>query len=240
MMFLYFNGCSYTKGKGIDGNDQDRINKRFSTLVSSRLGADHHNDAKAGSSNDGIVYRTFEWMQNNTCDQAVILMTHAARMDLSINGVQPNRKTLMPGYSYQKNCDTKFYDCTPELANKMRLFYDNFYTDQVGAINFYKNRYLLEQFFEKRGIPLLLLQFTPVPCQETNPFKTLCKGDLPLVQKTFWNNFELSPSIKTILGRRGNKEYYYSEDRKEVIGHFNSKGHDKLADWIVDKLTSTI
>ena len=231
-MFLYFNGCSYTKGKGIDGNDQDILNKRFSTLVSNRLDVDHHNDAKSGSSNDAIVYRTFEWMQKNTCDQAIILMTHAARMDLSIR--------LMPGYSFQKTCDTKFTDCSPELSTKMKLFYDNFYNDQVGAINFYKNRYLLEQLFEKRGIPLLLLQFTPFPCQETNPFKTLCKGDLPLVQKTFWNNFELSPSIKTILGRRGNKEYYWSKDRNKVIGHFNYKGHEKVADWIIDKLTSTI
>jgi len=218
-MFLYFNGCSYTKGQGCE----DKRKQRFSTLVSNRLGADHYNDSKSGSSNDGIVYRTFDWMQKNTCDQAIILMTHAARMDLSMR--------VMPG---------PMSDCSVEVQKKHKLFYDNFYNDEVGAINFYKNRYLLEQFFEKRGIPLLLLQFTPFPCQETNPFKTLCKGDLPLVQKTFWNNFELSPSIKTILGRRGNKEYYYNEERKEVIGHFNYKGHEKLADWIVDKLTSTI
>ena len=60
-MFLYFNGCSYTQGKGCE----DREKQRFSTIVSNRLGADHYNDAKSGSSNDGIVYRTYEWMNKN-------------------------------------------------------------------------------------------------------------------------------------------------------------------------------
>jgi len=218
-MFLYFNGCSYTQGQGCVYKKK----QRFSTLVSNRLSADHYNDAKAGSSNDGIVYRTFDWMQKNTCDQAIILMTHAARMDLSM--------TVKPG---------PMSDCSVEVQKKHKLFYDNFYSDQVGAMNFYKNRYLLEQYFEKRGIPLLLLQYVPLPYQGTNIWRELCDGDLPLVAKTTWNNFELSSSLKTILGRRGNKEYYWSEKDNKSIGHFNYKGHEKLADWIVNKLTSTI
>jgi len=218
-MFLYFNGCSYTHGKGCE----DRKKQRFSTLVSDRLGADHYNDSKSGSSNDGIVYRTFNWMQNNTCDYAIIMMTHAARIDLSLR--------IMPG---------ELHNTPEEVRQKCRLFYENFYNEQVGAVNFYKNRYLLEQLFEKRGIPLLLFQYCPFPDQESNPFKTMCKGDLPLVSKTFWNNFELSPNIQTILGRRKNKEFYWSEKDKRTIGHFNYKGHEKVADWIIDKLTPTI
>ena len=116
-MFLYFNGCSYTQGKGCE----DRVQQRFSTIVSNHLGADHYNDAKSGSSNDGIVYRTYEWMNKNTCDHAIILMTHSARMDLN--------SRLIPGpLLYQDNDE-----------RNTKLFYDNFYDDNVGAINFYKN-----------------------------------------------------------------------------------------------------
>ena len=211
-MFLYFNGCSYTQGKGCE----DREKQRFSTIVSNRLGADHYNDAKSGSSNDGIVYRTYEWMNKNTCDHAIILMTHSARIDLN--------SRLIPGPLRYK-----------EEERNTKLFYDTFYDDNVGAINFYKNRLLLEQLFERKGIPLLLLQYFPVQGDD-NPFKEMCNGDLPLVSKSMWN---LS-SKKTILGISKNKKYYWNEKEKKGIGHFNYRGHQKLADWIIDKLTSTI
>ena len=212
-MFLYFNGCSYTQGKGCE----DRVKQRFSTIVSNRLGADHYNDAKSGSSNDGIVYRTYEWMNKNTCDHAIILMTHSARIDLN--------SRLIPGPLRYK-----------EEERNTKLFYDTFYDDRVGAINFYKNRLLLEQLFERKGIPLLLLQYFPVLGEDDIPFKEMCNGDLPLVSKSMWN---LS-SKKTILGVSKNKKYYWNEKEKKGIGHFNYRGHEKLADWIIDKLTSTI
>ena len=217
-MFLYFNGCSYTHGKGCE----DRKKQRFSTLVSDRLGADHFNDSRSGSSNDKIVERTMTWLKDNTCDYGIILMTHCARM-------QMNKKMMPMSQSLSK-----------EEQEINQLFYDKFYSDELGATNFYRNRYILEQAFEKRGIPLLLFQYCPVPCQKTNIWKEYCDGDLPLVSKTFWNNFELSSSIDTILGRRKNKKYYWSEKDNRTIGHFNYKGHEKVADWIIGKLTPTI
>tara|TARA_B100000214_G_scaffold122951_1_gene87154 strand:- start:690 stop:1343 length:654 start_codon:yes stop_codon:yes gene_type:complete len=217
-MFLYFNGCSYTHGKGCE----DRKKQRFSTLVSDRLGADHFNDSRSGSSNDKIVERTMTWLKDNTCDYGIILMTHCARM-------QMNKKMLPMSQSFSK-----------EEEEINQLFYDKFYSDELGATNFYRNRYILEQAFEKRGIPLLLFQYCPLPCQKTNIWKEYCDGDLPLVSKTFWNNFELSSSIDTILGRRKNKKYYWSEKDNRTIGHFNYKGHEKVADWIIGKLTPTI
>jgi len=217
-MFLYFNGCSYTYGHGC----VDVKNQRFSTIVSNHLGADHHNDAKSGSSNDEIVERTLKWLKDNTCDYAIILMTHCARINLN--------KKIVPMAS----------QLSKEEQEINQLFYDKFYSHEFGATNFYKNRYILEQAFEKRGIPLLLLQYVPLSYQGTNIWRELCHGNLPLVAKTTWNNFELSPSIKTILGRRGNKEYYWSDKENKSIGHFNYRGHEKIANWIIDKLTSTI
>ena len=215
-MFLYFNGCSYTHGAY-----EVETNQRFSTLVSNRLGADHYNHAKAGSSNDEIVERTLNWLRDNTCDHAIILLTHCARMNMNIKLAPNIGKTI-------------------EERETNQLFYDKFYSHELGATNFYKNRYILEQAFEKKGIPLLLIQYVPLSYQGTNIWRELCHGDLPLVAKTTWNNFELSSSIKTILGRRGNKEYYWSDKENKSIGHFNYRGHEKIADWIIDKLTSTI
>ncbi len=212
-MFLFFNGCSYTQGIRLENKKK----QRFSTLVSNHYSADHVNISYAGGSNDKIVESTMEWLKDNTCDYGVILLTHCARLKLN--------KDIIPG-SIQSSidCDIK------------RVFYENFYDDEVGATNFYKNRYILEQAFEKKGIPLILMQYVPLPWQGTNIWREMCNGELPLVAKTMNYAYELSPKIKTILGRIKNKEYYWLEHEKRIDGHFNFKGHRKVADFIISQI----
>lgn len=215
-MFLYFNGCSYTYGKWCP----DRENKIYSSLVSNHFGADHYNDSVCASSNDEIVERTLKWLKDNTCDHAIIMMTHDGRMKLNVR-FMPHRTG------------------TQEQIKLNDMFYRNFYNDELGATNFYRNRYILEQAFEKRNIPLLLMQYVPLPYQGTNIWKEMCKGDLPLVAKTMFRMSELSPKIKTILGRASNKEHYWNEECKQN-SHPNPKGHRKIADFVIGKLTPTI
>ena len=209
IMFLFFNGCSYTKGHGCDNIKEDR----FSTLVSKHYSADHVNISREGFSNDMIVESTMRWLKDNTCDYGIILLTHCARIKLRTN--------MLPGGHHDKK------------ENELKkMFYDNFYDDTVGSLNFYKNRYILEQAFEKRGIPLLLLQYLPIPWQGTNIWKEMCRGELPLVSKTI----ETSTKVKTILGRIKNKKFYWSNKDKKSIGHFNSMGHLEVSKFIISQI----
>ena len=202
-MFLYFNGCSYTKGAQLD----DSEGQRFSTLVSEHFKANHLNDSVGGGSNDLITMRTFEFLENNRCDYGIIMMTHPERMKF-------NRK-MMP--------------TRPEC----HAFYENYYDDNVGSLNFYKNRFLLEQEFDRRGIPLILLQYYNV--HGDNTWSRRCKGKISTVARLSFLKKEV-----TILGTRKNREYYYRESTQKTCWHFNYKGHRKIADYIIGQLTSTI
>ena len=206
-MFLYFDGCSYTSGMELD----DRGSERFSTLVSNHFKAYHLNNAKGGSSNDQIVLRSLKFLEYNSCDYAIIMLTHCERMTFS-------RKSYP---SLDRNFHEKYYD------DLLRL------NDDVGRLNFYKNRYILEQEFKKRNIPLLLLQYHDV--KGNNLWRKMCNGEIQTV-----SDDGFFKGKKSLLGLCMNKEYYYNDNEKDILTHFNSKGHRKVADYIIGELTSTI
>ena len=201
-MFLYFNGCSYTEGMELD----DRGSERFSTLVSNYFKADHLNDAKGGDSNDEIVMRSLEFLEDNVCDYAIIMLTHAERMKFN--------KSIRP--------------------HTHSSFYEEYYDDKVGSLNFYKNRYILEQEFDKKNIPLLLLQYHNV--YGDNVWSRRCKGKLQTIANHTLIDNPLDRE-KTLLGRRRNKKYYYSDTEKKTLCHFNIEGHKRVADYIIGQLT---
>tara|TARA_B100001996_G_scaffold319281_1_gene263067 strand:- start:44 stop:676 length:633 start_codon:yes stop_codon:yes gene_type:complete len=207
-MFLYFDGCSYTVGIDCENKEENR----FSTLVSKHFNADHVNASVKASSNDEITRRTFEFLKDNTCDYAIILMTHCTRFELS--------RRLMPG--------GKLGWLSEDEQNIYNTFYENYYNEHVGSINFYKNRYLLEQEFKRRNIPLILFQYFPV--SQNNIWREMCGDDLPLVTTG------LMDRRNSLLGRKRNKEYFWCEKFNKPVDHFNRKGHRKIADFIISQI----
>jgi len=206
-MFLYFDGCSHTWGQDLE----DNLNERFSTLVSNHFSADHENGSRKGSSNDEITERTLTFIKNNPCDFGVVLMTYETRFKFN-----PVYKTIMPGI------DRKRWSERHEISE---IFFSKLFTSKVGSIQFYKNRFILEQAFKKKGIPLILLQWINLKYDGECVYKDYCEGSLPII--TSW----ILPSL---LGLPKVKEYFYSEHQKEVVGHPNKKGHRKIADLIIE------
>lgn len=206
-MFLYFDGCSHTWGQDLE----DNLNERFSTLVSNHFSADHENGSKKGSSNDEITERTLTFIKNNPCDFGVVLMTYETRFKFN-----PVYKTITPGI------DRKRWSERHEISE---IFFSKLFTSKVGSIQFYKNRFILEQAFKKKGIPLILLQWINLKYDGECVYKDYCEGSLPII--TSW----ILPSL---LGLPKVKEYFYSEHLKEVVGHPNKKGHRKIADLIIE------
>ena len=189
-----------------NGSELDnRESDRFSTLVSNHFKAEHLNNSNGGSSNDQIILRSLEFLEHHSCDYAIIMLTHCERM-------QFNRKTY---------------------PNRDKSFYEEYYNDEVGSLNFYKNRYILEQEFEKKDIPLLLLQYLYVPGD--NVWRRKCKGRIQSVAGNVFFSRQ-----KSLLGKRMNEKYYYNDKEERILTHFNKEGHRKVADYIIGKLTSTI
>ena len=205
-MFFYFNGCSHTYGADLENIEDER----FSTLVSNHYNADHLNDATRGSSNDKIVRKTFEFLENNKCDYGIIMMTYHVRMEL-VNPVKGSHN-----HHFSPN--------RPEC----KLFYKRFYNDDVGSINYYRNRFLLEQEFRRRGIPLILLQINYV--SGDNVYKRMCDGELHTITSSPHENHE------TLLGHVKTRKYFYHKGMNELNGHFNVDGHRKVADLIINQI----
>ena len=216
-MFLYFDGCSHTWGDDLE----DNLNERFSTLVSNHFLADHENGSRKGSSNDEITERTLTFIKNNPCDIGVVVMAKESRFIFN-----PVYKTIMPGLAHKPSKHPpKPGRRWAEKYELSEIFFSKLYTHRVGATQFYKNRFILEQAFKKKGIPLILLQWINLKYDGECVYKDYCEGSLPLI--TSW----ILPSL---LGLPKTKEYFYSEHQKEVVGHPNKKGHRKIADLIIE------
>ena len=57
-MKFYFDGCSFTRGSGLEGNGYS-LEDRWTTLVSKHFGAEECNYASGGVSNDQILRHFF-------------------------------------------------------------------------------------------------------------------------------------------------------------------------------------
>ena len=222
-MFLYFDGCSHTWGDDLE----DNLNERFSTLVSNHFLADHENGSRKGSSNDEITERTLTFIKNNPCDIGVVVMAKESRFIFN-----PVYKTIMPGLAHKPSKHPpKPGRRWAEKYELSEIFFSKLYTHRVGATQFYKNRFILEHAFKKKGIPLILLQWTNLKYEENKRkpgecvYKDYCEGSLPLI--TSW-------VLPSLLGLPKDKEYFYSEHQKQIAGHPNKRGHRKIADLIIE------
>ena len=79
-MRIYFDGDSWTLGGELD--EEHRLSKRFSALVSKELGAEEYNISRGGVSNNHIVRQLL--LENNISqyDLAIIQMTYPERTEI--------------------------------------------------------------------------------------------------------------------------------------------------------------
>ena len=76
-MKILFNGCSWAEGAELENPEEER----YSRLVCNELGADEHNIAKGGGSNDRIIRTLTLNDKLSEYDLIVIQMTLPARTE---------------------------------------------------------------------------------------------------------------------------------------------------------------
>lgn len=221
---LLFNGCSYTEGSELEGIQRDyeyrRLN-RFSHIVSERLNKTYDNISLPGVSNDSIVRTTIDWFeQGNTCDIAIIQFTIYNRVEWYDNNGNPVK--FAPQRKDLKLCNNRMY----------YKFIDN---EAVGVNNYYKNLFLLETYFELKGIKHY---FLTLENRDLN--------DIPSSWKDHCKNQNIVKIADLIDSFWKDKTYYcedlfskYNKDRKFLyyIGaHPNELGHQKIAEHIIDNI----
>lgn len=204
---ILFDGCSWTWGDELENREKDR----FSTLVSDHIGKNHVNISERGKSNDGILRTTIEYCENNTVDLAIIQFTKISRREiLDSKGERYIRLNV-------GNRD-----------DASVLYYENLSTNADDIANFYKNKFLLEYFFKTKDIPyyFVCLNRKKDLLYKTNP--------------SSWQKMSDSKPVTSLFSVFGGNKYdgtpYFDYPHAERGGHPNIKGHQKIAEHILQNL----
>jgi|5_EtaG_2_1085323.scaffolds.fasta_scaffold38297_1 lysophospholipase L1-like esterase len=198
-MILY-DGSSWAWGDTL----KDRENDRYSSLV----GGEHVNISECGKSNDGILRTTIEYCENNPVDIAVIQLTKISRREIlqDLNSLY----RILP----KKNSD---------ICNAYYRYLHNPYDDLA---NFYKNKFLLENYFESKQIKYLLMSLM-------RP-----KDSKGILKKSSWEKMSKKEimSLYQLFGGTKRDNLPYFDEHQKNDGHPNEKGHQKIADYVLQNL----
>ena len=209
---MLFDGCSWTYGSELEGPDEDhdkRKKERWSNLVSNHFESDHVNLGEGGKSNDGILRTTIEYCENHKVDFAVIQFTKNNR-----------REILTPRKG--KNKYRRVLGSSTDEVNQYYL--KHLSTDDDDIANYYKNKFLLEFYFKVKKIPYFFIQL--------NRRKSMEMKGAP----TSWQLMCDSKPVTCLYNLlQGDLSYYYYR-APQIGGHPNSKGHRKIADYIIKNL----
>ena len=138
-MKILFTGCSSTWGDELE----DRLNQRYSKIVSDHYNIEEHNIALCGISNDAIIRNTIQWLENNDTDIVVLQMTVVSRREyIDRNGFFQKWSVN----TIRRNSDSM-----------MNWYYRVVQNDHSDAENFYKNLFLLETYCKLKSINLVVL-----------------------------------------------------------------------------------
>jgi hypothetical protein len=228
-----FNGCSFTYGAELEGinNDLDhQRTHRFSHLVGEHYNKTYDNISKSGSSNDRIVRTTLEWFENgNTCDLAIIQFTLVSRLEY-MHPLQNRELDISPAMI--KNClDDNF------IKQSMKSYYKDVYNVTHGFYNFYRNLFILEQYFEKNNIKHYFMKLRNIKIASDDQlvlWKSICR-----------NKYTDIVSISGDILSRNNTEDYCPCIKNDVNVHLlgthpNEMGHKKIANHIIKVIDNAL
>lgn len=206
---LYFNGCSWTKGYGLDELGLSEEDFRFSGVIAKKANKTVCNQGRSGASNDSICRRTIRWFEEgNTCDHAIIQWTFKSRVEW-IDEDNNQRQFLPPKEAPAMN------RMNPVAREALYAYYGQFYTDPYGFANLYKNMSFLETYFAMKN--------------QSYDFVRIADRREITNKDYFWKSLLKNQYPQNLLRLLGNwsSELFFD-------GHPNVTGHEIIADWMID------
>ena len=214
MMSLCFSGCSITWGDEL----QDRMNDRFSNLVSKHYGCNGYNLSERGISNDAIVRRTIKYLKNTRPDILVMQFTVTQRLEYFRVKQKPIKFTPQP------------YFIPTYLKKAHREYYTKIYNDVLGAENLWKNIFLFDTYCKSIGQKYVSIiaehyedtQRFPERYYENKIgyWRSLCDDYTPV-----WMQMDLLKGLKT-------HPHHYANGVNG--GHPSPEGHKTIANKIIE------
>ena len=219
---LLFNGCSFTVGGELEGINKDyehRDRHRYSHIVSERLGKTYDNISKSGASNDTIARTTIEWFEKgNTCDLAIIQWSQIIRYEWVAD--DGSYVMFLP----------KEVKYNKYFARSM--YYKSIYNTNFGINLFYKNLFLLEQYFKSKNINHYFIKLDYLE-------------DSYDTSKSMWKTFcthhfdKIDSIVGSIIPHKKDSLFFYCQPGPNLWlpgSHPNALGHLKIADYLIEKI----
>lgn len=238
---LLFNGCSFTQGCELEGKTKDfnyRDKHRYSHVIHKRTGKTYENIAISGVSNNRITRTTIEWFESgNTCDLAIIQFTMPQRIEF-VSGLT-GELSLFAQFNFISHQPNDFYtiDIPIDFDNLKKSYleyYRHVYNLNMGINNFYKDLFLLEQYFEKNNIPYYFLKICDVHHIQKSidvPWTVLCKNrylDIPAINGDIL--------MRQYIGKDYTPDYSKDDPKYKWLNgiHPSELGHQKIAEHIIN------
>lgn len=208
---LFFSGDSNTYGEELQGKENDhkkRIQKRYSSLVSDKLGKTHCNLSESGASNDWIVKTTVEWFEGGgKCDTAIIQFSHYCRWGwYDEDGKYWNIPKSGGGRHFT------------EKMNEAHINYQqSVWSEQLALDNYWKNKFFLKNYLKDK-CKVIWMTLGTIP-----------KGDS--IWKNLCGDIEIGEQKRIVLRNICER----LDD--DVLGgsHPNEVGHQNIANWVLER-----
>jgi hypothetical protein len=151
---LFFCGDSVTYGMELE--PYGRVEKRFSTLVSTEKNLTHHNHSLSGACNDWIVKNAIEFFRNgNTCDTAIIQFSAPERWLYWCD--------ILKRFQNVGNATTTNNFKSNGVREAHKAYYDKIYSPELAVENYWKNVYFMNEYLKDKCEVLYLTLGFPVP-----------------------------------------------------------------------------
>jgi len=220
-----FNGCSYTAGtelEGIDRNFEFLKEHRYSHIISKKTNKTYINISKPASSNDRIVRETINWFEEgNTCDFAIIQFSHITRYEWVAD--DGSYVVFLPKEDKYTRSNNSFV---------RSMYYKSIYNTNFGINLFYKNLFLLEQYFKNKNINHYFIKLDYCEDGYDN-------------SKSMWKTFcthhfnKIDSIIGSIIPPKKYSSFFYCKRYPDPLfpgSHPNALGHLKIADYLLEKI----
>ncbi len=171
-MKVYFDGCSWVIGEGLDNQRE----QRFSKILCDRLGAEEKNVSYSGASNDRIVRNLLVENDIQEFDLAVITMTFPARTEFYSLPPYKGWISVAPKYSFvdmirrlsKKILEKEVVDTynTPlARLTDQKEFWNDYYrivtTNEFFEMKEKIQKITIESYCRDKGVPLVLCTINP-------------------------------------------------------------------------------
>ena len=208
---LFFCGDSNTYGEELQGKENDhkkRIQKRYSSLVSDKLGKTHCNLSESGASNDWIVKTTVDWFEGGgECNTAIIQFSHYCRWGwYDEDGKYWNIPKSGGGRHF-----------TEKMNEASMNYQQSVWSEQLALDNYWKNKFFLKNYLKDK-CKVIWMTLGTIP-KGDNIWKNLC-GDIEIGEQK-------RIILRNICERLDD----------DVLGgsHPNEVGHQNIANWVLER-----